>query len=135
MEKIEKIRNNLPKSNEILIEKEGNQTVIHVSLGTKGNYTLSLLLSGYLSQKYGESFLVNNTPYSIFLQGNYRYSSEDVSYVLLNLEHLIDSLDEHLKRTKLFQYNFLNVAKKFGIISKDSDMTRIKVDKIHFILR
>ena len=130
MEKIEKIRNNLPKSNEILIEKEGNQTVIHVSLGTKGNYTLSILLSGYLSQKYGESFLVNNTPYSIFLQGNYRYSSEDVSYVLLNLEHLIDSLDEHLKRTKLFQYNFLNVAKKFGIISKDSDMTRIKVDKI-----
>ena len=74
--------------------------------------------------------MVNNTPYSIFLQGNYRYSSEDVSYVLLNLEHLIDSLDEHLKRTKLFQYNFLNVAKKFGIISKDSDMTRIKVDKI-----
>ncbi len=130
MEKIEKIRNSFPKNNEILIEKEGSQTVIHVSLGTKGNYTLSILLSGFLSQKYGESFLVDNTPYSIFLQGNYRYSTEEIKEILLNMGYVMDSLDEHLKRTKLFQYNFLNVAKKFGVISKDSDMTRIKIDKI-----
>ncbi len=130
MQKISSFRKEMPERNIILIEKDGTQSVIHVSLGTNGNYTLSIIISGFLSEKYGESFLVDNTPYTINLQGNFRYNIDDLRFTLENLDHFLPRIDDFVTRTKLFQYNFLNVAKKFGIISKDSDMTRIRVEKI-----
>mgnify|MGYP001626151121 FL=1 len=114
----------------IIVEKEGNVSVIQLTGGTKLNYTIALIITFTLSEKYGESFLFDISPYHIMIQGNYRYSGEEIVDTISNAGLYLDNMDRFVEKTRIFTYNFINVAKKFGVISRDTDFTRIRMDKI-----
>ena len=114
----------------ILVEKEGNTTLIQLTGGTKTNYTIALLLTYSLADKYGESFLFDISPYHIMIQGNFRYSVDEIVEGLRNIQSLVLNLDKYVIKTRIFNYSFINVGRKFGIFSKETDFTRIRIDKI-----
>lgn len=69
------------------------------------------------------------------IQGNSKFSVDDVIYAIQNASSSLESIDRYVEKTRIFTYNFINVGKKFGIISKDNDFTRIRIDKIVSIYR
>ncbi len=129
-EKLRVFRKSTATDRSIRVEKESVTTVIQITAGTKVNYTLALILTFRLSEKYGESFLFDNSPYHIVIQGNTRYRADEIIDILEHLEDEFQNLDRYVEKSKTFQYSTINVAKKFGVISKESDFTRIRTDRI-----
>ncbi|MEM0135943.1 MAG: hypothetical protein QXU18_12095, partial [Thermoplasmatales archaeon] len=83
-----------------------------------------------LSEKYGESFLFDNSPYHIVITGNARYRAEEIVDIIEHIRDEFQDIDRYVEKSKTFQYSTINVAKKFGVISKESDFTKIRVDRI-----
>ena len=129
-DKVRNFRNTTANDLRILVEKEGVTTIIQITAGTKANYTLALIITFRLSEKYGESFLFDNSPYHIVIQGNTRYRAEEIVDILEHMRDEFSNLDRYVEKSRTFQYSTINVAKKFGVISKESDFSRIRVDRI-----
>jgi ATP-dependent Lhr-like helicase len=129
-EKIRDFRKSAANDRQINVEKEGSTSIIQITAGTKANYTLALIITFKLSEKYGESFLFDNSPYHIIIQGNMRYRTEEIVDVLEHLKDEFQNLDRCVEKSKNFMYSTINVAKKFGILSKESDFTKVRIDRI-----
>ncbi|MEM0128511.1 MAG: DEAD/DEAH box helicase, partial [Thermoplasmatales archaeon] len=129
-DKISKFRSIAGNDRLVRIEKEGVTTIIQITGGSKANYSLALLITFRLSEKYGESFLFDTSPYHIMVQGNSRYNGEEVVDIVNNISSEINNFDSFIEKSRTFLYSTVNVAKKFGILSKDSDYTKIRMDKI-----
>ncbi|MCL4447691.1 MAG: DEAD/DEAH box helicase [Thermoplasmatales archaeon] len=129
-EKVREFRKSVANDHLVRVEKEGVTTVIQITAGTKANYTLALIITFRLSEKYGESFLFDNSPYHIVIQGNTRYRSDEIVDILEHMQDEFPNLDRYVEKSRTFQYSTVNVAKKFGVISKESDFTRIRMDRI-----
>ncbi|MEM3318480.1 MAG: hypothetical protein QXT80_02920, partial [Thermoplasmatales archaeon] len=129
-ERISRFRLSVGNDRLIRIEKERMTTIIQITGGSKVNYSLALLITFRLSEKYGESFLFDTSPYHILIQGNLRYSGEEVAEIIKNTTYELNNFDLFIEKSRTFLYSTVNVAKKFGILSKDSDYTKIRVDKI-----
>ncbi len=129
-DRIREFRRDATNDREIRVEKEGGTTVIQLTAGTRANYTLALVITFRLSEKYGESFLFDNSPYHIVIRGNSRYEIDDILEIIKNLDDELPNIGRYVEKSKTFQYSTINVAKKFGVISKDSDFTRIRIDRI-----
>ncbi len=129
-DKVRQFRRSTANDRLMRVEKEGVTTVIQLTAGTKVNYTLALIITFRLSEKYGESFLFDNSPYHIVIQGNMRYRADEVVDILQHLQDEFSNLDRYVEKSRTFQYSTINVAKKFGVISRESDFTRIRVDRI-----
>lgn len=129
-ERVNDFRKGTANDSVIYVEKEGVTSVIQITAGTKANYTLALIITFNLSEKYGESFLFDNSPYHIVIQGNMRYRVEEIVDIIENLGEEVSNLDRYVEKSRTFLYSTVNVAKKFGVISKESDYTRIRMDKI-----
>lgn len=113
----------------VIIEKAPGILFLGIRGGTKANYTLGLILSSILSQRIGESVEFSISPYHIALFNPHI----DANYVkellerITNLGGLIRIVAPH---SRLFNYIFLHVAKKMGVIKKDADLKRIRVERI-----
>ncbi len=111
----------IPNDKKVLIEKQDDVLIIHTCLGTKGNETLGRMLSTILATKIG-SVGLKTDPYRIILHlqimdtdliedALFKTKSEDVESLL----------ELNLSNSRLFQWRFIHVAKRFGVIRKDAD--------------
>ena len=116
-------------TDKIVIEKGKGIVFIGVREGTRANYTLGLILSSILSQRIGESVEFSISPYHIALFNPHI----DVNYlmeILKNLRNVEGVIKIVAKNSRLFNYVFMHVAKKMGVIRKGADMKRIRIEKI-----
>lgn len=128
--RISKFRETASNDRMIIVEKEGATTVIQITAGTKVNYGIALVLTFNLSEKYGESFLFDNSPYHIIIQGNMRYRIDEVVDLLQHIGEEIGNIDRLIEKSKTFIYSTVNVAKKFGVLNKESDYAKIRMDRL-----
>jgi len=115
--------------NKMVIERGKGLVFIGVRGGSRANYTLGLILSSILSQKIGESVEFSISPYHIALFNphiNLDYLV-DILKKLRNVEGIIKIV---AKNSKLFNYVFMHVAKKMGVIKKGADLKRMRIEKI-----
>ncbi len=118
------------KDYEILISRNGQDIIILDWYGTKVNETIGLYLTTVLrSMNYNVSYSI--TPFSIII------SSEDILIdekkikdILLKDEDIENIIKSGIRTNRIFLKIFLYVSKKFGIISKDAEITSIKFEKI-----
>ncbi len=113
----------------IVIEKSRDIVFLGIRGGTRANYTLALILSSILSQRIGESVEFSISPYHIAFFNphiNVNYVKELLERIT-NLEGLIKIV---ARNSRLFSYIFLHVAKKMGVIRKDADLKKLRVEKI-----
>ncbi len=113
--------------NSIRISRFNTDVIIENTFGTKVNETLALILS-YRLNSLGYGVNVAITPYSILISSNFPPSEK------LILDLLIEDTEIDLKNmieySRFFKHVFLYVAKKFGIVSKDADYSKTKLEKI-----
>jgi len=113
----------------VVIEKGKGIVFIGIRGGTKGNYTLALLLSSLLSQRIGESVEFSISPYHIALF-NPHIRVDYVKELLMKVTNVEGLLRVIAKNSRLFNRVFLHVAKKMGVIRKDAELKKIRIEKI-----
>ncbi|HIQ03723.1 MAG TPA: DEAD/DEAH box helicase [Desulfurococcales archaeon] len=121
----------VPTDKDILVEKAGKLIIIHVHLGTKGNRGLSLLLKKIISCKLGVSVAVKSGAYHIVLLTAHPISIDSLKTVFdtltsLGSEDLENTIVDLVRDTGFYLWRLINVAKRFGIISRDASVREFK---------
>ncbi len=113
----------------MVIEKGKGIVFLGMRGGTRANYTLALVLSSIISQRIGESVEFSISPYHIALFNphvNLNYLKE----ILLKLKNVDRLVRIVARNSRLFNYIFMHVAKKMGVIRKGADLKKIRLEKI-----
>ncbi|HJK02387.1 MAG TPA: DEAD/DEAH box helicase [Methanocorpusculum sp.] len=116
----------------IVIEDADDGVVINICGGHKVNETLGRVLSILLSARYGTSVGIETNAYRIFLRLPKLLCASDVNELLCSLEpdHIEAILTLALKKTTLYKWKLVQVAKKFGAIDVDADYEKISINRL-----
>lgn len=116
----------IPDENTIVIEKKNgaNAIVIHCCFGTKVNQTLSTVLSTILSSKIGFLVEVKTDPYRILLVSQSALSTSMVSEIIKEEIDIENVLSVAILGTHPLNWKTWHVAKRFGIVDKESKYDR-----------
>lgn len=127
------MKEGIPVANDqkIVVELFENFIIIHSCSGIKVNQTLGRVFSILLSSRFGHSVVLQIDPYRIILQAPSKIS-EDLLGEIFNIdpEFVEPLLRKSLKRTSLFKWKFVHVAKRFGAISRDVSYSDINIGKV-----
>ncbi|MEM5792931.1 MAG: hypothetical protein QXY45_01040, partial [Candidatus Aenigmatarchaeota archaeon] len=120
----------VPTDKIILIEMQGETTIIHTCIGTKGNETIGRFLSSILSEKIG-AVRLKTDPYRIILETK-NINQKLLSEIILNSKpnQLNFYLEKNISESKIFQWRFIHIAKRFGIIRRDAEYGKVAVNRI-----
>ena len=116
----------LPHHEHILIESNDDESllVIHVPLGSRGNFTLAMLLSRYLASRTGKRISVQSDAYKLFIDASAGIRLVDIEESIyglasLSAEELREMLSTAVKASNAFTYRLIQVARKMGALSED----------------
>ncbi len=121
----------VPDDKKILVEFFEDFVVIHAPFGTRINQALGMVFSTLLTAKLGSAVALRRDAYRIILQSPVKLKVEDIRELFSIDPTLMEPLlSKSLKRTSLFKWKFVCVAKRFGAISKEASYTRASLAKI-----
>ena len=116
----------------VVIETRGGENIIQILLGTKGNFALAEILSLIVTSITGESVEMDYSPYHIYIRSSRKILPNEMERIIRGIDP--EKIEEYVKssarRSRFFSGVFLYEAKKFGVISKDADLNRLRFEKI-----
>ncbi|MCX8179144.1 MAG: DEAD/DEAH box helicase [Candidatus Aenigmarchaeota archaeon] len=120
----------VPTDKRIVIEKEGETVIMNSCFGNQVNDTLGRFFSYFLSLHFG-SVSFKTDPYRIIFEMPEK-GKEVLNDILYKTspQLLEETIDASIVNTKLFQWKFLHVARRFGVISREVDFGKISFSKI-----
>ncbi len=126
----------IPSDKRITLERWKEYIVIQCHAGHLVNKTLARVLGYLLTFEVGASVGVHQDPYRIVLKVR-ELPLERVKRHLLKIEgtDLNGLTSDAMLKTGIFKRRFLHVAKKFGAVEKDADLTTTDLDKLIDSLR
>ncbi|MEE8403435.1 MAG: helicase-related protein, partial [Candidatus Hydrothermarchaeaceae archaeon] len=121
----------VPDDKHILVELFENFVVMHSPFGMKVNQTMGRMFSVLLTSKLGASVTLKTDAYRIILQSPKKLSREDIREILdVDADFVEIILAKTLKRTSLFRWKFVHIARRFGAVSKDVSYTNLAMGRI-----
>ena len=132
LSEMEKNRCKIPTDRLITFENIDDGVVCNVCAGHKANEALGRVLSILISARYGSTVGIELDAYRILLRLPSEVRAADVRDFLLSLEpaHMPGILKLALKRTALFKWKLVQIAKKFGAIDPDADYEKISIQRL-----
>ncbi len=125
---------NYPVPSDLLVtlENADEGVVCNVCGGHKANEALARALSVLLSARYGTTVGIEVGAYRFLLRlpENVRTLEVQETLAAIEPEHLPGILKLALKRTALFKWKLVQVAKKFGAIDADADYERFSIHRL-----
>ncbi|MEN6609944.1 MAG: DEAD/DEAH box helicase, partial [Methanoregulaceae archaeon] len=117
---------------QIVLENAEEGVVCNICAGNKANEALGRVLSILLSARFGTTVGLELDAYRIFLRLPTSLRAADVRDALVTLDpsHVEAILALALKRTSLYKWKLIQVAKKFGAIDPDADYERISLSRL-----
>jgi ATP-dependent Lhr-like helicase len=105
---------------------------IHVPLGSRANTALGKLLAGFFSLRLGYSVGMRSDQYRIMLEFPSPTDGKFIQKVLASIKtkHVEANLVTIMRHTPLFKHRFLQVAKRFGVLSRGSDLGRFGLNRL-----
>lgn len=124
--------NVIPTDETLLIEATDALVMIHACFGTRTNETLAQLMGALLSARLGESVAIKATAYALIIQPPRRLSANFIRSVLEEIkpEHVEPLLKKALRFTDLYNWRFIHVATRFGVIKEPFKPYNIPVRKL-----
>jgi ATP-dependent Lhr-like helicase len=113
----------IPDNKNLLLESYQNFYILHACFGTKINNTIARHAASNLIKKTGVSVNIKNDPYRIIFQTLAR--SEDIIESLRSTD-----LKNFIQNSSIFKWRFLQVAKRFGVISRQASFDKLAINKI-----
>ena len=121
----------IPSDKKILVEMFQDFTVIHSCFGMKVNQTLGRVFSALLTAQLGHEVALQSDAYRIILQSPYKLKKKKLEELFTLDSGVIEPLlSMSLKRSTLFRWKFVHVAKRFGAISKDVSYKHVFLRRI-----
>jgi ATP-dependent Lhr-like helicase len=116
----------------ITLENAEEGVVCNICAGHKANEAIARVISILISARYGTSVGMEIGAYRIYLRLPSTIRAADIRDVLVSLDpaHIRGILELAMKRTALFKWKLVQVAKKFGAIDPDADYERISMDRL-----
>ncbi len=116
----------------IVLENTDDGVVCNICAGHKANEALGRVLSALISAKFGTTVGIELDAYRILLRLPSYVRASDVRDLLTTLDpaHMPGILRLALKRTALFKWKLVQVAKKFGAIDPDADFEKISIHRL-----
>ncbi len=110
-----------------VIEDYGRSSIVYTCLGSKGNLTLAMLVTGVM-ESFGVPALFETIPYAIVLSPEKPWSGNVVKDSFLKLKGLdpherTGLLIDFIKRSTAYITRFRQVAKKMGVFDPDARLT------------
>jgi ATP-dependent Lhr-like helicase len=118
----------LPTAHEIVVEVVSNFVILHAPFGSKVNETVGRLIASLVTAKMGASVLMRSDPYRITFQFPSVPDFQSIIEVLQSTdpEHVFPILEITLKRSSLFSWKLVQVAKRFGAVTRDAERYQFK---------
>ncbi|OPY37673.1 MAG: putative ski2-type helicase [Methanoregula sp. PtaU1.Bin051] len=127
-------KNKTPVSSDelIVLENTDDGVVCNICAGHKANEALARVLSALVSARFGTTVGIELDAYRILLRLPAYVRAADIRDILTTLDptHMPGILRLALKRTALFKWKLVQVAKKFGAIDPDADFERISIHRL-----
>ncbi len=122
----------VPSDRLITLETTAEGVVANVCGGHKANEALARALSILLSARFGTTVGIEVGAYRILFRLPAGVRALEVQETLSGLDpaHIEGVLKLALKRTALFKWKLVQVAKKFGAIDADADYERISIHRL-----
>jgi len=129
---MDKNRSPVPADDLITLENSDEGVVCNICAGHKANEALGRVISILISAKFGTTVGIELDAYRILLRLPSSLRAADVRDVLISLDplHLPGIIRLALKRTALFKWKLVQVAKKFGAIDPDADYEKISIQRL-----
>jgi ATP-dependent Lhr-like helicase len=129
---MDKNRSLVPTDQLITLENTDEGVVCNVCAGHKANEALGRVLSILISARYGTTVGLELDAYRMLLRLPSSIRAADVRDLLLTLDpaHMPGILRLALKRTALFKWKLVQIAKKFGAIDADADYEKISIFRL-----
>ncbi|MHA1744170.1 MAG: DEAD/DEAH box helicase [Candidatus Heimdallarchaeota archaeon] len=109
----------MPTDSTMIIETLGsNMAVIHADFGNKVNQTLGQLISSLLMAKFACSIGFRSDAYRIILTYPYFLQPEHIESAIRELrgEFVEELLRRTLPQTTMYEWRFVHIAKRFGVL-------------------
>jgi ATP-dependent Lhr-like helicase len=120
----------IPDHTRVLLELFQDFMVIHSTFGLKVNQTLGRVFSTVLSARTGHSTTLKVDPYRIILQAKGLTMGRVEELIKTEPSFIEPLLESSLKRTSLFKWKFVHIAKRFGAISRKVDFKNIGLGRV-----
>lgn len=121
-----------PSPSELVLESRDNILLIHSFQGLRCNQALARALSFILTGQSGSSVRVHSSPYSIMFEFPGEAPVQRVEQAIRSLKP--SEFDKFLRAgltgTPLFRWRWTHVAKRFGFLRKDADLSGIGLKKL-----
>ena len=129
---MDKNRSLVPTDRLITLENIDDGVVCNVCAGHKANEALGRVLSVLISARYGTTVGIELDAYRFLLRLPFDIRAADVRDFLLSLDpaHMPGIIRLALKRTALFKWKLVQIAKKFGAIDPDADYEKISIHRL-----
>ncbi|MFQ6125304.1 MAG: DEAD/DEAH box helicase [Candidatus Heimdallarchaeota archaeon] len=122
----------IPTDETLLIEATDTLVMIHACFGNRTNETLAQLMGALLTARLGESVAVKATAYALIIQPPRRLSASFIKSVLEEItpEYVEPLLKKALRFTDLYNWRFLHVTTRFGVIKEPFVSYNIPIRKL-----
>ena len=122
----------LPTDQHLILEYFKEGVILNVCGGHQANEALARVISILLSARFGTSVGIEVGAYRILFRLPSDVRSADVLEVLetLDPDYIPGILQIALKRTSLFKWRLIQVARKFGAIDADADFEKISIHRM-----
>ena len=132
LSEMDKNRSLIPTDHLITLENTDDGVVCNICAGHKTNEALGRVLSILISARYGTTVGLELDAYRMLLRLPSSIRAADVRDFLLSIDpsHMPGILRLALKRTALFKWKLVQVAKKFGAIDPDADYEKISIQRL-----
>ena len=129
---MEKNRSPIPDDTLITLENTPEGVVCNVCAGHKANEALGRVLSILAAARFGTTVGIEIDAYRIYLRLPSSVRAADLKEILLTLDpsHLEGILQLAMKRTALFKWKMVQIAKKFGAIDQDAEYDKISIHRL-----
>ena len=116
----------------VTLEHFDEGVVMNICGGHKANEALSRVLSILLTARYGSSVGIEVGAYRIVFRLPSGIRAADIRDLLYSIDpaHIEGLLRLAMKRTALFKYKIVQIAKKFGAIDQQADYERISIHRL-----
>ncbi|HVN65760.1 MAG TPA: DEAD/DEAH box helicase [Methanomicrobiales archaeon] len=130
--RMDRVKDRIPDDHLITLESSDEGVVVNICGGHKANEALARVLSILLSARHGTTVGIEVGAYRFLLRLPATVGPPQVKEVLLSTDpaHLNGILALALKRTSLFRWKLVQVAKKFGAIDVDADYERFSIYRL-----
>jgi ATP-dependent Lhr-like helicase len=132
LSRMDRVKDRIPDDRLIMLEASDEGVVCNICGGHKANEALARVLSILLSARHGTTVGIEVGAYRFLLRLPSTVGPAQVKEILLSTDpaHLDGILALALKRTSLFRWKLVQVAKKFGAIDVDADYERFSMYRL-----